>query len=94
MGEVVKVNELEFVCFDLYLVPEHLHNESPVCPHCDSTEKGEVLEYPASHKMISTLCQCPDCNEFYLIVESPSLESIKQPLMTRWTVENGIATTK
>lgn len=90
MGEVVKVNGIEFVCFDVYLVPEDIYVESQVCPHCESDEEGLIIEYPASHVVVSTLCECPDCSGYYVVLESPILETVKTPILTRWTVENGI----
>lgn len=89
MGERVLSKGHYYVTFDLPIVPEHVHNDSPVCPHCDSKEDSVVIDYPATQTVTTTLLECVDCTQMFLLIETPILKNVKQPVMTRWTVEDG-----
>lgn len=89
MGDVVKVNGHRFVTFDLAIMPEQVLIDNPVCPHCDSTKDFNEIDYPMTRFTQAVIAECVDCSQMILTVSEPALTSIKKPIITRWTVEDG-----
>lgn len=89
MGDVVRVNGHKFVTFDLAIVPEEVFIDNPVCPHCDSPNDFHEVDYPTTRFTSAIINECVDCSQMILVVDLPKLPSIKKPIMTRWTVEDG-----
>ena len=102
MGEIIEIGkkgEKKIVkrIFDLAIVPESVYIDNPVCPHCHTLYDAKVIEViehhaphrPSSQIIIGELLQCPDCVQFFLVMESPILNH-PEPIMTKWSVPDVI----
>jgi hypothetical protein len=80
-------NGLERTEFDFAIVPDAVHCENPVCPHCQSPGEAEVIEAVEAmyFETLGDLMMCLDCDGMFIIVENPFIDYDK-PIMTRWSV--------
>lgn len=89
MSDVVKVNGHRFVTFDLAILPENVLVDNPVCPHCDSPKDFHEIDYPMTRFFQGVISECTDCSQMILTVDGPKFDTVKKPIITRWTVEDG-----
>lgn len=90
MEELVKQGH-RYVLFDLAIVPDHLFTDSPVCPHCDSPEHPFLSGYVEEKHMIGDIMECGECEQHFIVFEKPKFLNLKEPIFTKWTVEDGLA---
>jgi hypothetical protein len=72
------------------IVPGYLFAMNPRCPYCVAKDQDYVIDYvdTKQHNITLDIIQCAECEDAYLVSNTPQLLEAKGPIFTKWHVKN------